>query len=211
MTDFSTLSGADLMLLLDNAIPSQPHHIINIHDPDQLVTTMTCHDDHEYMLCSDIIRDGSISVYLDAKNCGYLSDLAILERNGFKLSLLAEILYLIKHDDCGDCPAVRLEHLISHVSRTAVVKGHPANVDQTDYRCFTTFYFNQKYTGYEYNKWIGSCIDLSSDNSNLQLICILNSGCDVAEIISVIMPALSYQLENNILIFNLTDINKYLN
>lgn len=184
---------------------------ISINDKDNVITFLKGINSTNDYLYLNIQKKGSIDTYMNAKINEDAYTLNILENSEFKLSLSAEIMYTVKHDIDG------IEDIfgtaIPKIARNAIILGNIINIDEycKNYRCWETFYFDDPYTIYEYNKWIGSCNNIASKypNNDLILKCELAIDTNVVYDVIKLIPELKYSISNNILIIDLDSINEY--
>ena len=131
------------------------------------------------------------------KKYGYIET---TQESDFVLPKYDEIMYYIRHDENGDNTYTRLSHIISVLSTTAIVKSlDEITENHSGYRCFDKFHFDLPYSYYEYNLWLGSCVDLA-DNAhykNINLKLKLKPTVDEKEftdIINKILPRVTYTM-----------------
>jgi hypothetical protein len=181
-----------------------------VNDSDKQVSSIP--DEHENLIL-DVEEFGSINTYFELKCTHDQHGIKILRDNGFNPSLVTLILHSVRQSEIGDIKENRMATSIQSICSTAILVGSKEGLSEhwINYRCWSLFDFNLRYSQYEYHRWIGSLEDImcSTDN-NLYLHCELNKSEDVVkDVFASILPSLGYKIVNNNLFITQKELKQF--
>jgi hypothetical protein len=179
----------------------------NLEDPDNKITYWYINDDDDYEYIKYIEDEGSIQLYLNAKEQQNDDVVNRLESVGFEITPAEEVIKVATNSELGDHPQNIFQTMLNMFFLDVTVVGKISK-EHSDYLCLDTLYFNKPYSKYDLESWMGSMFDLANvEQSNCFLLAHFEYTVDdIRELVSDLFTDMEVVYNNKNIVIPLDEL-----